>query len=414
MMMQSRKWLGLILLSGLVLSATTGCGCRYMTNRYYDFRDMGAVSVGVSAENSATGIVPPALGLYFEATDFLHLGAIKHVGYTAEMDLRGTGVYWEDRTRLGLLFWQALNINQDIRDANYKNYFKTPGTKWAQWMRSPLMCWGDSPAKDLTYCHWKEDLQYGCFLRHRGYQYWEYVGVEAAICEPFLTHFGLNLRLGFDVSETSDFLLGWFGIDYKHDDLTRAMFAEKLRMQGCKTGPCEKAKCSAPIPAPDTTQMDQLRAENERLAKELAECKGQLSELNGGLEIVLPEHVLFDTGKAVLKESGKTLLDQVAGKIRSEYPDHEITIEGHTDDRPIKYSKWKSNWELGAGRALAVLHYMIDKAGLPKSNFAATTHADNIPVASNETKDGRQENRRAVVVLRAKKKAVAIPAATKP
>ena len=72
----------------LSILATTGC-TRYFANRYYDFRDTFAIGAGVTAENPHTGIIPPSLGVYVQVTDFLHLGAITHNGYSAELDLRG-------------------------------------------------------------------------------------------------------------------------------------------------------------------------------------------------------------------------------------------------------------------------------------------------------------------------------------
>jgi chemotaxis protein MotB len=136
----------------------------------------------------------------------------------------------------------------------------------------------------------------------------------------------------------------------------------------------------------------------------LAAVQGKLKELEGGIEIELPESVLFDTGRATLRPEGKKLLDSVAAKIKQQYPNHKVTVEGHTDSRPVVVHKntYPSNWELGSARALAVLHYLNDVAGLPKA-YAATTYADNKPLASDATADGRQKNRRAMIVLRAKK-----------
>lgn len=397
MMKRGMRCLLLLFVLGALLNTM---GCRYMTNRYYDFRDTFDLGAGVSTENSVTGILPPALGLYVEATDFLHLGAISHYGYIAEVDMRGSGVYHEERARLGFGPWQALHLDQDYNGAAYKNYFKTPNTRWERWMKSVNQSLCGVPAKDLTYDHWANHMQYGCFLRHRGYQYWEYMGGEAAICDPFFTHLGVYLRAGIDISEVSDFLLGWTTFDFKKDDLTPRMFAEKM-------GQVEKeVVVVAPVPVapagPSQADLDRLKAENERLAKELAEVKGKLRELGEGIEIELPEAVLFDTGKASLRPEGKRLLSSIAEKIRAQYPGYKMSVEGHTDSRPVKVSGWKSNWELGAARALTVLHYLTDVAGLPKA-YSATSYADNKPVADNDSPEGRQANRRSVIVLRAKK-----------
>lgn len=409
MMMRGPRWLFLCLLIGVLLNTM---GCRYLTNRYYDFRDTMDMGVGISTENSATGIVPPALGAYIEVTDFAHLGAIRHYGPIAEVDMRGSGCYTEARDRIGLGPWQAIHLDQFVCKKGCRNYFKTPGTLWDCKMKSVTNSFDGAPAKDLTYTHWAQDMQYGYFLRHRGYQYWEYAGIELALCDPAVTHFGIYTRFGFDISEVSDFMLGWFGIDFKHDDMCPKMFAE---MKYGKAIVAEKTvekkvekvepKEAVPAPAgPSQADLDKLKAENDRLAKELAAVQGKLQELEGGVEIELPEAVLFDTGKAELRAEGKTLLDKVAAKIKGEYPNHKVTVEGHTDNVPVVVHKaeFGDNYGLGAARALTVLRYLNNQAGLPKA-YAATTYADNKPVATNDSADGRQKNRRSVIVLRAKK-----------
>ncbi|MCL5269586.1 MAG: OmpA family protein [bacterium] len=387
----------------LAAVAFTATGCRYGINRYYDFRDMINLGVGATHENPTTGMWPPSLGVYVEATDFLQLGAITHNGVTAELDMRGTGVYPESRTRLGFLWWQAVHINQDYREAAYMNYFKEDDTLWAQWMTSPMMEFWGKPAKDLNYKHWRSDLQYGMCLMPRGYQYWEYTGAEVAICDPFLTHFGLMLRAGVDVSEASDFLLGWFGYDFKHDDMTPEMFAEKCG---------QPMAAEAPAPAVDTAELDRLKRENADLAArnqaledELAKVQGELRRLAKGVEIILPMNVLFDTAKNTLRPEGKALLDKVAEQIRRDYPNHEITVQGNTDSRPVVVSRnrWKNNFDLGAGRSLAVIDYLMSK-GLPEKDFILQSNAANKPAATNATPEGRQQNRRAVIVLRAMEK----------
>jgi hypothetical protein len=60
----------------------------------------------------------------------------------------------------------------------------------------------------------------------RGRNYWEYMGAEVAICEPFISHFGLNLRQGFDPCQVIDFCLGWFFLDMYGDDLAGTKIGE--------------------------------------------------------------------------------------------------------------------------------------------------------------------------------------------
>ena len=207
-----------ILIVASLLTLTTGC--RYFTNRYYDFRDTFSVGAGVTAENSRTGVIPCSLGAYVEVTDLLHLGAMKFNGYTAEADLRGTFVGPESSTRIGFLWWQMVQINQDYENACYKNVFKDQDFPWCHRMESIEIRKYGRPAKQVHYEHWANYKVRGTWLLHRGWQYWEYFGAGIGIGDPFLTHMGVMARFGVDLSEVSDFALGWLFIDFKHDDMT--------------------------------------------------------------------------------------------------------------------------------------------------------------------------------------------------
>ncbi|MFH1782408.1 MAG: OmpA family protein, partial [Candidatus Omnitrophota bacterium] len=76
-----------------------------------------------------------------------------------------------------------------------------------------------------------------------------------------------------------------------------------------------------------------------------------------------------------------------------------IGIEGHTDNEPIKYSGWKSNWELSTARATSVLHYIVDERGIAPERVSATGHGEFKPVSSNDTEDGKRQNRRVEIVV---------------
>lgn len=209
----------LLVLVGLVSTTT---GCRYASNRYYDLRDTFALGAGITAENPSTGVVPVALGAHIEVTNLLQFGWMRFNGYVAEVDLRGTFVGPEASERFGFLWWQMLRINQDYENALYMNRFKDEDFAWCHRMESVGMRnRRGQPAKSLHYEYWAPYRYRGTWLLHRGHQYWEYIGASVGICDPFVTHFGVMARFGFDISELSDFVLGWVGIDYRHDDMTR-------------------------------------------------------------------------------------------------------------------------------------------------------------------------------------------------
>jgi len=155
-----------------------------------------------------------------------------------------------------------------------------------------------------------------------------------------------------------------------------------------------------------TAENAALKSENDSLKKKIAELEARIKDLEEqlrnanvrALEISLGADVLFKPGSARLSDAGKAALDRAAGQIKSEYAGKFVMVEGHTDADPISISGWKSNWELGAARALTVLHYLADK-GLEPANMSAATFSKYQPVADNSTKDGKAKNRRAVIVI---------------
>jgi chemotaxis protein MotB len=92
-------------------------------------------------------------------------------------------------------------------------------------------------------------------------------------------------------------------------------------------------------------------------------------------------------------------LDKVAAVLTTTVSDLNIGIEGHTDNVPIKYSGWKSNWELSTARALSVLHYLEDSKNIDPKRLSATGYGEFQPVTVNDTPEGRQKNRRVEIVI---------------
>ena len=218
----------------LPLLCTGFFGCRYAANRAYDFADIFQIGAGVAAQNPRTGMWPPALGVHVQATEFLNLGVDHFDGLIAEWDGRGFFAGHEYRTRMGFLPLQTIQVNQDY-GKGCSNYFKQTGA-WTARMNSSSMRFADAPAKELDYLFWADRLHQGAPLFYRGWQYWENVSFEVGVCEPFVTHLGLHLRAGVDVSEVADFVLGFFCIDFNRDDLTWSEFEEMTRMRGPATG----------------------------------------------------------------------------------------------------------------------------------------------------------------------------------
>jgi chemotaxis protein MotB len=118
---------------------------------------------------------------------------------------------------------------------------------------------------------------------------------------------------------------------------------------------------------------------------------------NGRMLIVLPNDVLFDSGKIDLKSAGKTTLTQV-GQVLAGIGDRRFLVAGHTDNLPIKTAKFASNWELSTGRAVSVAK-LLSAGGVKPELVGAAGYAEFAPIASNETPDGRRQNRRIEIIL---------------
>ncbi len=137
----------------------------------------------------------------------------------------------------------------------------------------------------------------------------------------------------------------------------------------------------------------------DKLAKEIRD-KQVLLELAGrGLVITMADEILFDSGKAKLKSDSHSVLNKVSSVIKEKLTNRNIGVEGHTDNTPIKYSGWKSNWELSTARATSVVHYLIDKCGIEPQRLSAVGYGEHRSVDTNDTKEGRSRNRRVEIVI---------------
>ena len=151
---------------------------------------------------------------------------------------------------------------------------------------------------------------------------------------------------------------------------------------------------------------DQIKKLNEELAEKnklIAQLQKEIEDLKNrptaSEKIVIANDVLFASGKAVLTAQGKDILGKAFAYVAKSYGSKNVVIEGHTDTQPIKVSKWKSNWELGAARALAVLHYGMKDAGIAGEKISAQTFGEFQPIAPNTTKEGMAQNRRSVITV---------------
>lgn len=125
--------------------------------------------------------------------------------------------------------------------------------------------------------------------------------------------------------------------------------------------------------------------------------KLKVKVVNGRMIVELPSDVLFASGSIELSETGKTSIADI-GSILATMKDRQFEVDGHTDDQPIKTSRFPSNWWLASGRAIAVAEILI-KSALSPTAVNAASFGEFRPIASNTTPEGRAQNRRIEIVL---------------
>lgn len=111
----------------------------------------------------------------------------------------------------------------------------------------------------------------------------------------------------------------------------------------------------------------------------------------------LRDNILFETSSSDLKEESKAILDKLLTIIAP--MDNPILIEGHTDNRAINTSKFPSNWELSADRAVNVVRYFVESKGQDPKRFSAIGYGEFKPVAPNDSYEGMAKNRRVDILI---------------
>jgi chemotaxis protein MotB len=157
--------------------------------------------------------------------------------------------------------------------------------------------------------------------------------------------------------------------------------------------------------------LDELRAREAAASARLAAFRAMLERFRAMIDsgqlhvrvvrnrmvVELPANVLFDAGDDQLKPEGQAIIQNI-GAILVTIEGRQFQIAGHTDSTPIHSRRWASNWELSTARAVSVARFLIDH-GMPPERISAAGYADTQPVDTNDTEDGRANNRRIEIVL---------------
>lgn len=118
----------------------------------------------------------------------------------------------------------------------------------------------------------------------------------------------------------------------------------------------------------------------------------------GVVYVSISDKLLFDSGRYNVTSRAKEVLGKVATVVKNK-PDIEFMVEGHTDDQSIKTAMFEDNWDLSVKRATSVVRILQDEFGVEPARMTAAGRSYYVPVATNETAEGRAKNRRTRIVV---------------
>ena len=151
----------------------------------------------------------------------------------------------------------------------------------------------------------------------------------------------------------------------------------------------------------------ELEAANRKETTEMLDAISEMTErynisglmevgmdINGKyVELTISGSILFDSGKADLKSECLPLMSKV-GDILKVYANHDVQVIGHTDNVPMKSSKYDSNDILSSARAISAARYLIEEKGVSVERMSWTGRGEYDPIDTNSTAEGRARNRR--------------------
>jgi len=144
--------------------------------------------------------------------------------------------------------------------------------------------------------------------------------------------------------------------------------------------------------------ISRLKASFEKAAEDagfLGEL--QLKTVGNDIYMRLPDNILFKLGEAAIERSAYRLLSKISAVFKE--GSYDIRIEGHTDNLPISTPAFPSNWELSTARAVNVLRFFHERERIDSNRLSAVGLSEYRPVADNNTREGRRQNRRVEIIL---------------
>lgn len=153
---------------------------------------------------------------------------------------------------------------------------------------------------------------------------------------------------------------------------------------------------------------EMINAQKEKVQNLLSSVKDALlgfssDELNirekdGKIYVAMSDKLLFQSGSAKVDKRGKEALAKLA-EVLNKQTDIDVFIEGHTDNKPIHTAVFKDNWDLSVIRATSVVRILTKDYGVNPLQIQPCGRSEYIPIATNESTEGRSKNRRTEIIM---------------
>lgn len=149
----------------------------------------------------------------------------------------------------------------------------------------------------------------------------------------------------------------------------------------------------------DHTLREEWKEVKKFLKEEGLKSEVQIQQIKNGVKVTLSDSLTFNSGSAILLPAAKKVLKEIASKLGGDVK--EVNTQGHTDNVPIaSRSRYRSNWHLGAARAVSVVQFLNDHSEVAPEKYEASSFGKYKPIDTNDSPGGRRHNRRVEIYIR--------------
>ena len=186
------------------------------------------------------------------------------------------------------------------------------------------------------------------------------------------------------------------------EEKERALAAEQARLEKLEKDLAARSKRVNELEGLIAAKDAKMNALKNAVSNALTNFEGKglsVEQRDGKVYVSMENKLLFDSGSWAVNSEGRKAVQQL-GTVLGQNPDIAVLIEGHTDNVPYGGNgALKDNWDLSTKRATSIVQILEENKQIDPSNLTAAGRGEFLPVASNETTEGKARNRRIEVIL---------------